>query len=124
MKKIKEFNKATLKEFRTELDALLEKFEKKSGVELKAAGIKYGSNTITVGVEGKITGTLSKEAQALELFTKFKEGDIIKIDQLGEVKLVGFKSKNRKYPFIVEAINTGKRYKLSQTHIDNRVGIV
>lgn len=123
MKKIKEFNKGTLAEFRTELNALLEKFEKKSGVELQSKGIKYRSNTITVSVEGKIVGSQSLEAQALELFTKFKENDIIKVPQLGEVKVVGYKTKNRKYPFIVEA-NNGSRYKLTENQIENRIRIV
>lgn len=115
MKKIKEFNKANLKEFRTELDALLKKYEKKSGIELKSKKITYGSNTISIKVEGKIVGTQSKESQALELFTKFKEGDIVDIIGLGKVKLVGYKTRNRKYPFLGEF--NGKTYKLSEAHI-------
>lgn len=122
MKKIKEFNKATLKDFRNELNALLVKYEKKCGVELKSKGIKYSSNTITVSVEGKVVGTQSKEAKALELFTKFKEGDIINVRGLGKSKLVGYKARNRKYPFIVEF--SGKQYKLSQSQIDTRAEIV
>ena len=124
MKKITQFDKGTLKDFRTELDILLKKYEKKCGVELKSGGIRYTSNTVTVKVEGKVEGTLTDEAKTLELFSDFKFGDRIRIDQLGEVKLVGYKTRSRKYPFIVEAVHTGKRYKLSQSHIDNRVNIV
>jgi len=122
MKKIKEFNKATLNEFRTELDALLEKFEKKSGVELKSKAIRYGSNTITVKVEGKIVGTKSKYAQALEMLTNFEENDVIRINQLGEVKIIGYNTRGRKYPFIVQA-KDGKQYKLSQFQVDARLNI-
>ncbi len=123
MKKIKEFNKSNLIDFRNELDALLKKYEAKSGVELKSKGIKYGSNTITVSVEGKIVGSQSKEAQALELFTKFKENDIIRIAQLGKVKVVGYKQRNRKYPYIVQTMD-GKQYKLSDTQVEKRMEIV
>jgi hypothetical protein len=123
MKKIKEFNKSNLKDFRNELDALLKKYEAKSGVELKSKGIKYGSNTITVSVEGKIVGSQSTVAKALELFTKFKENDIIRIAQLGEVKVVGYKQRNRKYPYLVQTMD-GKQYKLSDTQVENRMEIV
>jgi len=123
MKQYNEFNKETLTKLRKQLETDLAKY-KAFGLDFKVDRIKYSSTTATITIESKLKGSKSKEVQALEFYSDFKEGDIIKIDQLGEVKLVGFKSKNRKYPFIVEAINTGKRYKLSQTHIDNRVGIV
>ena len=122
MKKIKEFNKATLVEFRNELNDLLAKYEKKSVVELQSKGIRYTSNTITVSVEGKLTGTQSKDVKALELFTKFKENDIIDINQLGKVKVVGYNVKAKKYPYIVEATN-GKQYKLSHNQVEARRGI-
>ncbi len=124
MKNIKEFDQKTLKVLRTELDAVLAKFEKKSGVEIKLGKIKYSSNTISLAIEGKIVGSQSIEAQKLELFTKFKENDIIRLANLGECKVVGFKSKNRKYPYIVETLHTAKRYKLSESQIEARVNIV
>lgn len=124
MKKVAEFNKATLKDFRTELDAVLEKFGKKIGVELSAGGIRYGTNSVTVKVEGLLVGSQSKEVAAIDMFTTFKENDIIKVAQLGEVKIVGYKPRNRKYPYIVETVKGGKRYKLSETQVANRLSLV
>lgn len=121
MKNIKEFDQANLKALRTELDVVLAKFKKKSGVEFTLGKIKYSSNTVTLTVEGKIVGTQSSEAKMLEVFTKFKENDIIRLAALGECKVVGFKSKNKKYPYIVETLHTAKRYKLSESQIDARV---
>lgn len=122
MKKVKEFNKANLKEFREELKELFKKYEKKSGIELNAEKIRYTSNTVSINIEGKIVGTQSLEAQALELFTKFKEGDFVNLRGLGRSKVVGYVSRNRKYPFIVEA--NGKTYKVSDKQIDARLNIV
>ena len=124
MKKIKEFDNKTIKQFRTEMDAVFAKFAKSSGVEVSMGGIKYTSNTLSFKADVKVVGSKSKDAQTLELFTKFKENDIIRIDRLGEVKLVGYKTKNRKYPFIVETVHTGKRYKLSDSQVEARVNVV
>jgi hypothetical protein len=124
MNKIKQFDKATLKSLRSELDAVLAKFEKKVGVEIKSGGIKFSSTTCTITLEAKVAGAQDKTVAALELLTEFKENDIIRINNLGEVKLVGFKTKNRKYPYIVETVHTGKRYKLSEKQIIDRISIV
>lgn len=123
MKKVTEFNKTTLKDFRTELDDVLAKYGKKIGVELTAGGIRYGTNSVTVKVEGLLVGAQSPEAAAVAMFTTFKENDIIKVAQLGEVKIVGYNRRARKYPYVVETLK-GARYKLSETQVANRLSLV
>ena len=124
MKKIKEFNKTSLTQFRAEMAAVFAKFEKSSGVEVSMDSVRYSSNTLSFNAKAKLVGTKSAEAQALEMLTKFKENDVIRIGKLGEVKLVGYKTKNRRYPFIVETVHTGKRYKLSDSQVEARVNVI
>jgi|GEM_PF-4401441 hypothetical protein len=124
MKKINEFNKGNLKEFRHELDAVLTKFGVKVGLDIRSEKINYNDSTATITIDAKLHGSQSREAMELELYSDFKENDIIRIKQLGEVRFVGYKTKNRKYPFIVETVHTGNRYKLSQQHVNARVNIV
>jgi hypothetical protein len=124
MRKIKQLDTQSLKALRLELDTVLEKFSKKSGVEIKTGGIRYTSNTATIKLEAKVAGSKSKDASALEFFTKFKENDQINIKQLGQVKVVGYNTKAKKYPYVVESIKNNKRYKLSENQIEARLNIV
>jgi len=123
MRKVTRINKTVLREMRTELEAVLSKFEKK-GIKFDIGNMRYTEKSFTVKLEALVDGAASKIESALEAYTKFKVGDIIRIAQLGEVKLTGYKTKNRKYPYIVETVHTGHSYKLSQAHIDTRVDIV
>jgi hypothetical protein len=123
MNNVKEFDKKTVTTFRQELDYVLKKFGKTSGLEIKAGNITYSASTVTVKVEGKVKGSQSREGQAVDMFTIFKFNDIIKVAQLGEVKIVGYKTRSPKYPYIVETVNSGTRYKLSESQVANRLSV-
>jgi len=123
MKKVTQINKNVLKDVRAELEAVLSKFEKK-GLKFELGTMRYGEKSFSVKLEALVAGSQSKVAAALEAFTTFKENDIIKIKQLGEVKLVGFNRRAKKYPYMVEVVSSGKPYKLSESHVANRISVV
>ncbi len=124
MKKVKEFNKTTLDQFRTELDAVLEKFGEKIGVELTSGGIRFQKENCTIKLEAVIVGKDSREVKALAFYSKFKENDIIKVKQLGEIYIKGYNRKARKYPYMVETVKGGKRYKMSEAQVAARLSVV
>jgi glycerophosphoryl diester phosphodiesterase len=123
MKKVNgDFNKQSLTALRNELDAVLAKYEKKINVKLETGSIKFSGSEATIKIEAKVVGGVTKNQQAL-IFTKFKFGDVIRDAKLGELKMIGFNTRAKKYPYEVKAIN-GKEYKLSETQVNARIAIV
>jgi len=122
MFKAEQFTKSNLKNLRKDLDAVLSAYSKESGVHLSVGNIRFGDVEATI----KLTATLpnsqgSFQTAEQEAFKRFAELDSISVKlnelgtsiNLGTVKMVGYKSRNRKYPYIVEQVSTGSRYKLS-----------
>ena len=119
MKKITEFNKATLDQLRGEMQALFDKYEVKSNVNLHAGNISYSEAECTIKVTAKINGVMTREQKAIAMFSDFKYGDIVAVRGIvGKVKIVAYKARSPKYPFIVENAN-GSRYKLTEKDLAN-----
>lgn len=121
MFKAVEFTKANLQDLRKDLDAVLSKYSKESEVHFNVGNISFNSAEATI----KLTATLadangvvrSADADVFDMFAKL-DSISLKLNErgvsktLGNVRFVGYKSRNRKYPYIVEQINTGSRYKM------------
>lgn len=108
MAKIKSFDKATLRALRSEMDALLEKYGKKTGLEFEVGNMRFSDAEVDIKVKAKISGAKSRAESQIETFAKMYG---LKMTNSKGDRLVEFKSSNRKYPFIFE--RNGKRYKCS-----------
>jgi len=115
-----EFTKSNLTELRRDLDTLLSEYSKRSGVHFNVGNIRFDSNQATIKLSATLPSASGKtpEEEAFDMFAKLdhialKLGEAGSTRQLGDVKFVGYKSRNRKYPYIVEQIKTGSRYKMS-----------
>jgi len=117
-KKITEFNKQTLNQLRSEMQALFDKYEVKSNVNLHAGNISYSEAECTIKVTAKINGVMTREQKAIAMFSDYQYGDQITIPGFkGLVTLVAYKSRSPKYPFIVET-EDGKRYKVTEASVN------
>ena len=110
MAKIKSFDKATLKALRAEMDAVLAKYGKKTGLDFEVGNMRFTETEVDIKVKAKVTGAKSRAEQGLEVFAKLYG---FKLTNSNGDRLVEFKERNRKYPFIFE--RNGKRYKCSES---------
>jgi len=122
MFKAVQFTKSNLNDLRNDLDAVLSKYSKESGIHFNIGNIRFNEVESTI----KLTATLpnangkiqTAEQKAFNMFAKM-DSISVKLNglgssrNLGTVKMIGYKSRNRKYPYIVEQVSTGSRYKLS-----------
>jgi len=118
MKKITEMTRPVVRAMRPEIEAALAEFAKSTGLEIELGNGLFSSTEVTFKVTAKLAGAESKEEKALSLFG-YKPGQIVSI-QGRKMKLVGYKSRNRKYPFIVKemgAAGNGQIYKVSESMI-------
>lgn len=76
----------------------------------------FGSGEATFKVSAVLEGAQTRAQEALVEYAKLYELDIDKKTQIqGKLmKLVEYNSKARKMPWVVEDINTGNQYKLTQ----------
>jgi len=88
--------------------------------------INFGSCTYdpnglaTFKVEFKIKGTDSRELRDLKIFAKLYDLDINK--ENSTYKIVGYKRRARKNPFVLEDKRNGKHYVISKTHAQELFG--
>ena len=110
MAKIKSFDKATLKALRAEMDAVLAKYGKKTGVEFEVGNMRFSEAEVDIKVKAKISGAKTRTDTQLELMAKMV--GITKLTNKDGDRLVEFKPRSSKYPFIFE--RAGRRYKCSE----------
>lgn len=120
--KIEQFDNNTLKVIRTKLDIKLQELSEELGITIESKNFSYSANEVSMKLEANINGAMTKEMEAVKMFSKMEVG--IELDfghlfmagNLGEVKLVAYKTRSRKYPWVVEN-SKGSRYKLSSAQL-------
>lgn len=110
MAKIKSFDKATLRALRSEMDALLEKYGKKTGLEFEVGNMRFSDAEVDIKVKAKVSGAKTRTDSNLEMFAKM--AGITNLTNKDGDRLVEFKTRSPKYPFVFE--RGGKRYKCSE----------
>jgi len=117
-----QFTKSNLQDLRKDLDLVLSKYSKETGVHFNVGNITFreleANIKLTASLPNKGGVFKTSEEEAFEMFSKLdsvslKLNELGTSKNLGPVKFVGYKSRNKKYPYIVEQVSTGSRYKLS-----------
>ncbi len=117
MSSIKEFNKQNLKEIREMLNKALAGIHPDLIAEAQNASFTSGEVTFKLNI--KIKGAKSRAASMLEEIAGYRGIDITKTSADG-YKLVGYESKKRTRPWVVEKVSTGKRYVMSDMDVSFR----
>ena len=112
-------NKQTVRELRDQLQTILDKNAPMQSSMLANLDIHIGNASfvdteVTFKLSVKVKGSKPKEERDLEDYLNFyaelDKDRIVKYREM-DLKLVGYKRANRKYPFIVQDVKTLKRYK-------------
>ena len=120
-------NKQTVRELRDQLQAVLDKHAPMQSSMLADLDIQIGNASfvdteVTFKLSVKVKGSKPKEERDLEEYvsmisrwgTKLDKDRIVNYSAHNnnmDLKLVGYKRANRKYPFILQDVKTLKRYK-------------
>lgn len=123
---VKEFNRSNAREISDRIQEALDTLSGELGLTFKMDGGRFSADKLTLKVEVTIQNedggrmisdqTLGRaDRAATSEGISFKAphfiGSIWELKRTGLCKVVDYKSKNRSYPFIVEAYESGKRFK-------------
>ena len=117
-------NKQTVRELRDQLQAVLDKHAPMQSSMLADLDIQIGNASfvdteVTFKLSVKVKGSKPKEERDLDHYlsvfgTRWDKDRIVNYSAHNnnmDLKLVGYKRANRKYPFILQDVKTLKRYK-------------
>ena len=113
------FTKPQLKTIRAAMQSALERLDYE-GMTFNVANCTYNGGEATYKVNVLLDGAETKEQKDLTQMAKLMGLDTSKIhDYQGmSFSLVGYKSKARKMPWIVQDLKTNKEYKLTDTQAE------
>ena len=125
MKTINNFDRSSLAEMREAINNRLSFLELDYNIKIKLANISFSDKHFTAKLECNLVidgevkeGIASDFEQYRELWgLKFPLGFSFH-DGNSIYKVVGLKTKNRKYPIICESLGNGKRYKLTRNFVN------
>jgi len=117
-------NKQTVRELRDQLQVILDKHAPMQSSMLADLDIQLGNASfvdteVTFKLSVKVKGSKPKEERDLDHYlsmfgTRWDKDRIVNYSAHNnnmDLKLVGYKRANRKYPFILQDVKTLKRYK-------------
>lgn len=123
MSKIKQFDKANLKDIRSEVDAALAAVNEKFGIKLALGSIRFDANTFSAKLEAGLVldsgEVIDKSVTALKAHAKWILGDDFDVTQtltdrkLGDIKVVGLNTRKSKNPVVIQQVSTGKKFNCS-----------
>jgi hypothetical protein len=109
-------DKEKVKQFRNEINNVLEKYGEEKGIQIHLGSIRFDDNSFTgklkvVLAENKTKAEQMEWNKNCDLFNLKKEdyGKIISL-RGNKYKIIGLKPKSRKYPLLVERINNSRKY--------------
>ena len=113
----------TLQEIRVQLNEVLAKTNI-DGIEITLGNATFDSDNATFKLKLKVEGALSHDEQALQQMSKLMNLDTTKettIDGM-RCKLVSYKNKAPKFPWVIQDLDTSKRYKLQNFQVQAYFG--
>lgn len=109
---LRAFNPSNLTSVRTALETALAGLSDSYGIQFDLGRITYDTSKFHLRLDARIEGAQSKEESALSEFD-IKVGTEIPF-QGQTVRIIGYRSRNRKYPFIVETLDSKTSWKVSE----------
>lgn len=111
MTKFAQFDKATLKALRSEMQEVMNKYAVKTNLDINVGNMRFSDAEVTIKVEAKIKGAKTRTDTMLEMMAK-SQGITKFVNGKGD-KLTGYNSRAKAYPFQYTCGTTGKKYKCS-----------
>lgn len=114
------FNKQNLPTLRRAMEAALKNIQ--PNVDFHVGNISFMNGECTIKVSAKIVGVEGIKDKSQEMLSEWAKlfgldtDKVVRLPSGHSVKLVGYDSKKRKRPFVVEDVNTKKRYVLDDEY--------
>ena len=113
-----QINKPIVRDLRGILDNVLNDNERLEQFDVEVGSARFTDTEVTFKLSVKVKGSKPKEERDLEEYmsviskwgTNWDKDRIVNYRGM-DLKLVGYKRANRKYPFILQDVKTLKRYK-------------
>lgn len=114
-----QINKPIVRDLRGILDNVLNDNERLEQFDVEVGSARFTDTEVTFKLSVKVKGSKPKEERDLEDYlsvfgTRWDKDRIVNYSAHNnnmDLKLVGYKRANRKYPFILQDVKTLKRYK-------------
>lgn len=114
-----QINKPIVRDLRGILDNVLNDNERLEQFDVEVGSARFTDTEVTFKLSVKVKGSKPKEERDLEEYlsvfgTRWDKDRIVNYSAHNnnmDLKLVGYKRANRKYPFILQDVKTLKRYK-------------
>lgn len=107
MTKFTSFDRQNLKALRSEMQAVLEKYGVKSGLEINVGNMSFDDAEVSIKVKAKVKGAVTLEDKVLLMEVKNLG---LKMSNSRGDKLVKYNTRARKMPFVYSDAS-GKMYK-------------
>ena len=107
---IAEFNRATLRQLRIDLQKVLDNFD--PSVEFQIGNMSFTSTTVSMKIEAKIAGAVTPKDSMLDMM--IASNKLVKSKNGAE--LVEYNARRHKYPYTYT--KAGKRWKASQSIVN------
>ena len=117
--KVKKMDRTTIRHIREILEDNLPSLMEENNLKFNLGNATYDDDSVKFQFRISLSHALPPEEKALKSEIKFRtysesvtnlDDSIIATDKGQQFKLVGFKPRSRKKPFIIEDIKTGGRY--------------
>jgi|TARA_B110000967_G_scaffold53113_1_gene54412 uncharacterized protein YunC (DUF1805 family) len=120
MTKFAQFDKATLKALRSEMQEVMNKYAVKANLEIAVGNMSYSDAEVTIKVNAKVKGVKTRTDAILESSAKML--GITKFVNANGDKLTGYNTRSHKYPFQYTCGTTGKNYKCGDMQAKRKFG--
>ena len=121
-----QINKPIVRDLKGILDNVLNDNERLEQFDVHVGNASFVDTEVTFKLSVKVKGSKPKEERDLEDYLNFyaelDKDRIVKYREM-DLKLVGYKRANRKYPFIVQDVKTLKRYKFPTDWVNDNFSI-
>ena len=109
--KFTKFDRATCRALRAELQEVMNKYASKANLDIEVGHMSFDVNDVKIKVNAKIKGAKSHDQKNLEMFARL-DGITKFVNSNGD-KLLAFKPRSPKYPYVYQCGADGKMYKAS-----------
>jgi hypothetical protein len=120
MNKVTSVNEKVCQDLRNEMNELLSKYGKTIGMEISVGNMSFSNSDIKIKVQATVEGGVTIEESQMSLHLNSMIGRYnlnSKVKHKGQIyELVGYKSRNRKYPFIYS--KGGQNFKCDMTQVE------
>ena len=125
-----QINKPIVRDLRGILDNILNDNERLEQFDVHVGNASFSDTEVTFKLNVKVKGSKPKDQTDLEEYLSMTSrwGTDLDKDRIVnyrgmDLKLVGYKRANRKYPFILQDVKTSKRYKFPTDWVNDNFSI-